>query len=135
MFFWIIFFSVVLLRKGYSQNVEQSVSTPQTGAKLSGYDGTVIFGYVDEGAFLNFTGPNANISFRKHKIIVGMLPSLRFKQDNSEIKNAPVTPNLGVGITYCYKRFALQVPLYYNPKTGTKNGNWNLGIGAGIRIK
>lgn len=135
MLFWIIFFSVFLFGKGYSQNAGQVDIATQKEIKLSGYEGTVIFGYVAEGAFLNFIGPNANISFKKHKIIVGMLPSLRFKQDNAEIKNAFVTPNLGVGLTYCYKRLVLQVPFYYNSKTGTKNGNWHVGIGAGIRIK
>lgn len=99
------------------------------------YDGTVVTGYVDQGAFLNFTGPNLNYTFQDSKILVGMLPSLRFKQDRSEIKNALVTPTLGMGITYAYKKIVLQIPFYYNPKTAVNNGNWKMGIGIGFRFR
>jgi hypothetical protein len=66
--------------------------------------------------------------------MLGMLPSLRFKKDNSTIKNSFVTPTLGLGFTYCYKLLAVQVPLYYNSKTSLKNGNWQIGIGIGLRM-
>jgi hypothetical protein len=68
------------------------------------FEGTVVAGYVDQGAYLNFLGPS--ISFKKgnHKLILGMLPSLRFKEDKGTTKNFPVTPNLGGGITYIYKK-------------------------------
>ncbi|MNY11568.1 hypothetical protein D3C86_1446040 [compost metagenome] len=64
-----------------------------------------------------------------------MLPSLRYKEDNGIFKNSPITPNLGVGLTYCYKMIAVQVPLYYNSKTATANGRWNVGVGIGMRLK
>lgn len=99
------------------------------------FEGTVVAGYVDQGAYLNFLGPS--ISFKKgnHKLILGMLPSLRFKEDKGTTKNFPVTPNLGGGITYIYKKIAFQLPVYYNAKTATKNGNWTLGVGIGYKIK
>lgn len=102
--------------------------------KLTLYDGYVMGGYVDGGAFLNFTGPNINMTMSDSKIVLGMLPSLRFKEDRAEVKNALVTPNLGVGITYSYKNFAVQVPFYYNAKTSTENGKWNIGVGIGYRF-
>ncbi|MDH4473775.1 MAG: hypothetical protein QE487_14315 [Fluviicola sp.] len=102
--------------------------------KLSAYDGIIIAGYVDEGAFLNFMGPNLNLTIKQSKFCLGMLPSLRFKEDHGTPKNAFVTPNLGAGLTYSYKWFAIQVPCYYNAKTATKNGQWNVGIGVGLRL-
>lgn len=103
--------------------------------KFNPFDGVVIAGYVDKGAFLNFTGPNISLTLHNSKWILGMLPSLRYKEDSGLFKNSPITPNLGVGFTYCYKLFALQVPLYYNAKTATANGRWNVGVGMGMRLR
>lgn len=109
----------------------------ETAPKLqfSLYDGAAVAGYADGGGFLNFTGPNVSWANGKSKLLLGMLPSLRFKEDNKEPKNAFVTPTLGAGITYCYKHFALQLPAYYNAKTSTADGKWKLGIGIGYRLK
>lgn len=98
------------------------------------YDGYIISGYVDKGAFLNFTGPNINYTKNESKVVLGMLPSLRFKEDKSKVKNAFVTPTLGMGLTYSYRNFAVQVPFYYNTKTAIENGKWNIGIGIGYRF-
>jgi hypothetical protein len=92
------------------------------------FDGIAIMGYVDEGAFINFTGPNLSLSSNNSKFILGMLPSLRFKEDKKTPKNSFITPNLGVGFTYSYKSLAVQIPMYYNPKTITNNGKWFIGI-------
>lgn len=102
--------------------------------KFTLYDGIFIGGYVDNGAFLNFTGPSINATYKNSKFIIGMLPSLRFKEDKGTPKNAFVTPNLGIGFTYSYKMFAFQMPLYYNPKTATDNGQWHIGLGVGLRL-
>lgn len=102
--------------------------------KFALYDGIFIGGYVDNGAFLNFTGPNINATYKNSKFILGMLPSLRFKEDTGTPKNAFVTPNLGVGFTYSYKIWAIQLPLYYNAKTATDNGQWHIGLGVGLRL-
>lgn len=98
------------------------------------FDGIAIVGYVDEGAFVNFTGPNVSISSNDSKFILGMLPSLRFKEDKNTPKNSFITPNLGVGFTYSYKSLAVQIPMYYNPKTINNNGKWCVGIGIGMRL-
>ena len=98
------------------------------------FDGVVVVGYVDEGGFLNFTGPNVSLTSNNSKFILGMLPSLRFKEDTGSPKNAFVTPNLGVGLSCIYKSFVVQVPLYYNAKTATNNGEWNFGLGIGLRL-
>lgn len=98
-------------------------------------DGIIICGYVDNGAYLNFTGPNVQISFNNSKFMFGMLPSLRFRNDRETPRNAFITPNLGIGLTYLYKNLAIQIPCYYNAKTDEENGNWNIGLGLGIRLK
>ena len=102
--------------------------------KFSVLDGNVIAGYVDNGAFINFTGPSITYLVKESRFILGMLPSLRFKEDNGLTKNSLVTPNLGVGLTYSYKIWSFQLPLYYNSKTDTNNGRWHLGVGVGLRL-
>lgn len=94
----------------------------------------IVAGYVDKGAFLNFTGPSIKLENEASELLVGLLPSLRFKEDNAAIKNAFVTTSLGVGITYTYKIYILQLPVYYNSKTTTADGKWNLGVGIGINL-
>lgn len=104
--------------------------------KAAFFDGVAVAGYVDHGAFINFTGPNINVTWRNTKFILGMLPSLRIKEDKSEgTKNSLVTPNLGAGLTFVYKKIALQIPVYYNTKTSTQNGSWKVGIGLGYSLK
>lgn len=98
------------------------------------YDGIFIGGYVGSGAFLNFTGPNINATYKNLKFMAGMLPSLRFKEDNGIPKNSFVTPNLGIGFTCSYKMWAVQIPIYYDAKSATRNGYWQVGLGAGIRL-
>ena len=104
--------------------------------KASFFEGIAVAGYVDRGAFINFTGPNVNATYKGFKFIVGMLPSLRIKEDHSPgTKNSPITPNLGAGLTMVYKKMALQIPFYYNPKTTTQDGKWKMGIGIGYSFK
>lgn len=119
-----------------AQDKQQSDATAKKNTiNLSVLDGTFVAGYVDHGAFINFTGPNLSWTHNKSKLLLGMLPSLRIKEDNRKPKNSLITPTLGVGLTYCYKKLALQLPLYYNAKTATENGKWNVGIGLGFRLK
>ena len=115
--------------------VNKNVQAQEQKVKMVIFDGVVVSGYVDNGAYLNFTGPNINMTVKKSKLILSMLPSLRFKEDKSLIKNSLVTPSLGAGLTFCYKSFAIQVPFYYNAKTTTANGKWNIGAGIGYRFK
>lgn len=104
--------------------------------KAAFFDGVAVAGYVDNGSFINFTGPNINVTFHHTKLILGMLPSLRIKEDRSEgTKNSAITPNLGAGLTFVYRHIALQIPLYYNTKTSTQNGSWKVGVGLGYSLK
>jgi hypothetical protein len=66
--------------------------------------------------------------------MIGVLPSLRFKEDNGTTKNSLVTPSLGLGMTYTYKSIAVQIPFYYNSKTAITDGRWNIGIGVGLKL-
>lgn len=109
-------------------------STPKIKAAF--FDGVAVAGYVDHGAFINFTGPNISVTHKDVKFILGMLPSLRIKEDKSSgTKNSMITPNLGVGLTAVYKKIALQIPMYYNSKTAAENGAWKVGIGLGYSFK
>lgn len=112
-----------------------SVNAQEPKVNLVLYEGVVNGGYVDSGLFLNFGGPNLNMTFSNSKILLGMFPSLRFKEDKGTPKNSFVTPALGVGLSYMYKRLAIQLPLYYNSKTSKDNGKWNLGLGIGFKIQ
>lgn len=103
---------------------------------VSFFDGIAVAGYVDHGAFLNFTGPNINFTYKNTKLMMGMLPSLRIKQDQSSgTKNSTIMPTLGVGFAVIYKKIVLQIPFYYNTKTSTDNGSWKPGIGLGYKFK
>lgn len=102
--------------------------------KMITSDGTFVIGFVDDGAFLNFTGPSLSYQNYQTKILIGMLPSLRFKKDNGNPKNSFVTPSLGIGITYLYQNLALQIPCYYQAKTNTTDGLWHVGLGIGFRL-
>lgn len=123
-------FSALFLSVAHAQETK-----PTPTIKFNPFDGIIVAGYVDNGAFLNFTGPSISLTIKSSKILLGMLPSLRYKEDHGIFKNSPITPNLGFGLTYCYRKMAIQVPLYYNAKTSTTNGRWNIGIGIGMRLK
>lgn len=104
--------------------------------KASFFEGIAVAGYVDHGAFINFTGPNLSLTHKNIKWIAGMLPSLRIKEDRSPgTKNSPVMPTLGVGFTMVYKKMVFQIPVYYNAKTPDQNGNWKVGAGIGYSFK
>lgn len=133
---FLILFLNGCLHSVFAQNPEPNKeNTPKTRLSVSMYDGVVVVGYVDGGAFSNFTGPSLNITYQQSKFILSALPSLRYKGDSSTgTKNSFVTPALGVGFTYTYKLLAFQIPLYYNAKTATQDGKWNVGFGIGLRL-
>lgn len=118
---------ILCLTSLFASNAQEKVSA-------AFYDGIVIGGYVDNGGFLNFTGPNINATYGESKFIFGMLPSVRFKEDKGATKNSFAYPTLGFGFTYSYKALAFQIPFYYNAKTATEDGKWNIGIGIGLRL-
>lgn len=98
------------------------------------FEGILAVGYVDNGAYLNFTGPNISIQKGESKVILGMLPSLRYKRDIGTTTNPIIFPSLGIGLSCSYKNMVLQLPLYFNPKTNTQNGSWQLGVGIGFKL-
>jgi hypothetical protein len=99
------------------------------------FSGTFIGGYVDNGAYLNFTGPGIKLQKGNSDLMIGVLPSLRFKEDKGITKNSFITPSLGIGITYTFKSLAIQIPFYYTSKTTVENGKWEMGNGYRHRAK
>lgn len=118
-----------------AQTIETTTVSKESKISFAFFEGTAVVGYVDKGDFLNFTGPNVSLTSGKSKLLLGMLPSLRFKEDKSAVKNSFVMPTLGMGLTYSYKKLAFQIPLYYNAKTATADGKRNVGIGMGVKLK
>lgn len=107
----------------------------QTKAVL--FDGILVAGYVDDGAFINCAGPSIKFTKKPYSVLMGMLPSLRIKEDKvapGAKQNSLVTPNLGFGATAVFHHIALQVPFYYNAKTAAKDGKWNVGVGLGYKF-
>ncbi len=102
--------------------------------KAAGFDGIVILGYVDNGGYTNFTGPNISYTHKNSKFLVSALPSLRYRKDTSTPKNSFITPSLGLGLTYTYRFFSFQIPFCYNTKTSSNNGSWKLGVGIGLKL-
>lgn len=98
------------------------------------WDGAVVAGYVDKGAFVNFTGPGVKWTRRPCSLLIGVLPSLKIKEDRSVVKNSLLTPSLGAGVTFAVKNLVLQLPFYYVPKTASENGRWKAGLGLGYKL-
>lgn len=116
--------------------VIQNTFSQDKKISASVWDGVLIAGYCDDGAFVNFGGPSIKYIAKPMSIGFGVLPSMRIKEDNSTTvaKNSVVTPTLGFGLTFAYKHLALQVPFFYNPKTATTDGKWNPGFGIGYKF-
>ena len=105
--------------------------------KMTLFEGIIIMGYADKGAYINCNGPSLKFSKKPFAVLLGFLPSLRIKEDKvvgAAPKNALITPSLGIGITASYKHLAVQVPMFYNAKTNHKDGKWNPGIGLGYKF-
>lgn len=102
-------------------------------AKL--FEGIIVAGYVDDGAYINCTGPAVKWSKPTYSILLGLLPSIKIKEDRAAVKNSTFTPTLGFGATVIVlKRIAIQIPTFYTPKTATTNGQWKLGAGIGYKF-
>lgn len=99
------------------------------------FEGIVVAGYVDQGAYINCTGPAVKYTTPKWNLMLGLLPSIKIKEDTAAVKNAVFTPTLGFGATLIlFKHLAIQIPTFYIPKTNTSNGKWTLGFGLGYKI-
>src|SRR5690606_24607562 len=101
------------------------------------WDGFIVAGYVDNGAYVNFGGPSIKYSRKPVVFTAGMLPGLRIKEDKvatGSPANSTITPSLGVGLTASYKHLVVQVPVYYTSKTAGKDGKWHPGFGLGYKF-
>jgi hypothetical protein len=108
-----------------------------TKTTIAMWEGMVIAGYVNQGAYINFGGPCIRLAKKPWSVGFGILPSLRIKEDKvpkGATKNSIITPTAGFGFTFFYKQLVLQLPLYYNLKTQTAAGKWNPGIGIGYKL-
>lgn len=127
--------NIVMLLTCLSLALFSSALKAQT--KVALFDGTIVAGYVDHGGYVNCIGPSVKYLKKPFSISAGLLPSLRIKEDKvaaGATKNSLITPSLGLGLTAVFNHIALQLPLYYNAKTSTKNGEWNVGVGLGYKL-
>ena len=105
--------------------------------KLVAWDGIIVAGYVNKGAFVNFGGPSIKFIKKPYGIGLGMLPSFRIKEDKvaaGATKNSTLLATLGFGLTASYQHLVVQLPFYYNAKTAVLNGEWNPGFGVGYKF-
>lgn len=125
-----MFFILLSAPSTYSQEAVKKIS-------VNFWEGMVVGGYVDEGAFINFGGPTLKFVSKPWSFGFGILPTMRIKQEKvakEATKNSAITPTAGFGFTFAYKHLVLQVPFYYNAKTATSNGKWHPGLGMGFRF-
>ena len=118
-------------------NSARSQDKTATKIKVTVWDGMMVAGYVNQGAYVNFGGPTLKFVMKPWNFGFGILPTMRIKEDNvpkGATKNSIVTPTAGFGFTVAYKHLVFQVPFYYNPKTATVNGKWHPGIGLGFKL-
>jgi len=121
----------LLLFSGHSK--AQSASGP----KLSAWDGMIVAGYVGHGGYADFGGPSIKWSMKPCSIALGLFPAVRIKEDKvaeGAKKNSSIVPSTGFGITSSFKHLVIQVPVFYDAKTASANGKWNLGIGIGYKF-
>jgi hypothetical protein len=104
---------------------------------VSAWDGMAVVGYVNDGGYFNFGGPTVKFVKKPFSFGFGILPTMRIKEDKVPAgakKNSAVMPTAGFGFTLVYKHFVTQVPFYYNSKTASADGKWNIGIGMGYKF-
>ncbi len=109
----------------------------QKAVKGSLFEGLVVAGYADRGAYVNCAGPALKYSKSNAAVLIGLLPTIRIKEDRvdeGKPKNTLITPTLGFGLTAVLGHFAIQIPTFYNPKTATADGRWHAGIGIGYKF-
>jgi hypothetical protein len=91
-----------------------------TGSLIAGTDG--------KAWYFSMGGPGLKCSFSKKTFLsVNMLPSLRIIKDNVR---PVVTPILGTGILFGYKRLIAVLPFYYIASLN----KWKASVGLGIRF-
>ncbi|TJY64622.1 hypothetical protein FAZ19_15450 [Sphingobacterium alkalisoli] len=115
----------------------KSGTSQTTKLQASLFEGILLAGYTDHGAYINCTGPAVKYILKKASIMAGLLPSLKIKEDRVQAgaaRNSLLTPTLGFGLTGCYKHLVVQLPAFYSAKTSTTDGKWKLGVGVGYKF-
>lgn len=103
----------------------------ETKTKAVAWNGQFVVATNGNSIFTNFGGPSIKAEFsKKSSISLGMLPSLRINLEEKD-NNRIVSPILGIGLQFQYKKFILAMPAYYLP--GPKN-YWTLAGGIGIKL-
>jgi len=111
----------------------QSAGSP----KLSLWDGMIVAGYVGHGGYADFGGPSIKWSMKPCSIALGLFPAVRIKEDKvaeGAKKNSSIVPSTGFGITSSFKHLVIQIPVFYDAKTASADGKWNLGVGIGYKF-
>lgn len=80
-----------------------------------------------DAAYLNLGGPSLRYGNKQMAVSVAMLPSLRFREDKSK---PYVTPLLGSGLLFQYKKLMVGLLFYYI----AGENKWKPAAGAGIRL-
>jgi hypothetical protein len=102
-----------------------------TKPKAVAWSGQFVVATNGNSLFTNFGGPSIKAEFsKKSSLSLGMLPSLRINLEEKD-SNKIVSPILGIGLQFQYKKFILAMPAYYLP--GPKN-YWTLAGGIGIKL-
>lgn len=121
---------VIFMLRGVAFGQEAKLTT-------SIFEGVLVGGYTDRGVYLNCTGPAVKYPAKSFSIMLGLLPTLKFKKEQTvgeAPENSVVTPTLGFGLTAIFRQFAIQFPAFYSPKTSVDDGKWRPGIGVGYRF-
>ena len=99
--------------------------------KAVAWNGQFVVATNGNSLFTNFGGPSIKAEFsKKSSLSLGMLPSLRINLEEKD-NNKIVSPILGIGLQFQYKKIILAMPAYYLP--APKN-YWTLAGGIGIKL-
>ncbi len=89
--------------------------------------GSLIAATDGKAFYTNYGGPGIKLVTGKSAFSINMLPGLKFINDNPR---PFVTPILGTGILYYYKKLIVALPLYYI----AAQLKWKPALGFGIKI-
>jgi hypothetical protein len=99
--------------------------------KAVAWSGQFVVATNGNSLFTNFGGPSIKAEFsKKSSLSLGMLPSLRINLEEKD-NNKIVSPILGIGLQFQYKKIILAMPAYYLP--APKN-YWTIAGGIGIKL-
>jgi hypothetical protein len=92
-----------------------------------GFSGQIMMSYDGSALYYNMGGPAFFANIKKSKIGIAMYPSLKLMNDNPK---PFVTPILGSGIFYQYKKIVVAMPMYFI----AAENKWKLSFGLGYKF-